>query len=741
MSIKNLRLLLFFFFPLTIFILFSSIFGIKFFTEKNEIQKNHIREKILFGLQHNPQINLNWNNYYNLAGFSYQFFNYITDLYSLDPDLRHVQLISSKNTILFDSDELKFGKYELITPRKIEDSTLILLLKSDTIVTRFVKPVSSISNLKKGSQQLELLIPYVDPLLGKLTTLRLTFTLDRLKKKLMHTAISYIIFILLIVIISGAFIFFIYKHYLKFQKQFDLLIETFENEPQQISRDIAHIKKLSNSEIRFFKSFFQLIERLIEAHQRQKFLFDENPIPIFYLNKDMIIDTYNQAFAFLAGMDPIIKKRLKFDDLFPTISTNGNPDEIFGRPSTFFATIRLHKKNQQVKEVSLLLKLFPGEANNSQMIGFILDQEIKSRNIGEQKEILEIYEKVIDTPIGGFLICDELLRVSMYNRNILPYLDQTFPNPAHEHLFLVLPEISAYKPDIEKIIENDSESFDFEFKINRENSEITLYGSCVKIKTSFHSYLVVLIRNCADPARRNTEQGSYKIELITLVLQKILNEIADINKDIKELEALKYIHKEDNEQNSTRLISLLKRTETSMNKLKKLTAFPLSAIQANIEIEKIEIIQFTKKIINRNKHLMDEKNIKYELNIREDKIYIHNNSQKIEFIIEELLQNAITNSKPGGKILIHILRIENDLSSENSLQIQISDTGLGIPLEFQDKIFEPFFSLTKQKNFAGLGLFYVMTLLQSLSGKISLQSKVGKGTTFYISLPLNIKQS
>ena len=68
--------------------------------------------------------------------------------------------------------------------------------------------------------------------------------------------------------------------------------------------------------------------------------------------------------------------------------------------------------------------------------------------------------------------------------------------------------------------------------------------------------------------------------------------------------------------------------------------------------------------------------------------------------------------------------------------LKISDTGPGIPEEIQNKLFEPFFTTKKQGKGVGLGLSLTYGIVQDHGGTIHVDSKIGKGTTFKIDLPL-----
>jgi len=70
------------------------------------------------------------------------------------------------------------------------------------------------------------------------------------------------------------------------------------------------------------------------------------------------------------------------------------------------------------------------------------------------------------------------------------------------------------------------------------------------------------------------------------------------------------------------------------------------------------------------------------------------------------------------------------------LMIEVRDTGVGIPPEIQDRIFEPYFTTKPHGHGSGLGLSTVYGIVQDAGGSISVTSEVGAGTSFWIRLPL-----
>lgn len=100
-----------------------------------------------------------------------------------------------------------------------------------------------------------------------------------------------------------------------------------------------------------------------------------------------------------------------------------------------------------------------------------------------------------------------------------------------------------------------------------------------------------------------------------------------------------------------------------------------------------------------------------------------------------LFQNAIDAMPEGGELKI-VLNIKPQTETQRQeAEIEISDTGTGIPEDKLKKIFHPFF--TTKKNGTGLGLSLVQKIILYHGGKVEVESKKGKGTTFRIGLPVN----
>jgi signal transduction histidine kinase len=110
--------------------------------------------------------------------------------------------------------------------------------------------------------------------------------------------------------------------------------------------------------------------------------------------------------------------------------------------------------------------------------------------------------------------------------------------------------------------------------------------------------------------------------------------------------------------------------------------------------------------------------------------------EQMKQVFMNLILNAIQAMRDGGSIFISTrLHMNSDASrSGQFVQVEIRDTGIGIPEENLDHIFDPFF--TSKDEGSGLGLSISHQIVQEHGGYVVVESKVGKGTTFFINLPI-----
>ncbi|MGK7393009.1 MAG: ATP-binding protein [Candidatus Cyclobacteriaceae bacterium M3_2C_046] len=131
-----------------------------------------------------------------------------------------------------------------------------------------------------------------------------------------------------------------------------------------------------------------------------------------------------------------------------------------------------------------------------------------------------------------------------------------------------------------------------------------------------------------------------------------------------------------------------------------------------------------------------EKEIIYKIIIPEQELIVRLDPDKMEKIIYNLLSNAFKFTPAGGVVSLHLEIVDPD-----RINLVVSDSGIGIPLHLQEKIFERFFqadnSNTRSYEGSGIGLSLTRELVEMHQGSINLDSKEGKGCIFAVALPRN----
>jgi two-component system, NarL family, sensor histidine kinase BarA len=137
--------------------------------------------------------------------------------------------------------------------------------------------------------------------------------------------------------------------------------------------------------------------------------------------------------------------------------------------------------------------------------------------------------------------------------------------------------------------------------------------------------------------------------------------------------------------------------------------------------------------------LSEEKNIDMVVQVEPDLPEMYQDRNKIQQVVINLLSNAIKFTPEGGRISVEVQR-----SPTSQLILTVTDTGVGIPEEDRDVIFEKFRqssrtvgddNLTREYSGTGLGLSIVKELCKLLGGEITFESELGKGSTFRVVLP------
>lgn len=234
---------------------------------------------------------------------------------------------------------------------------------------------------------------------------------------------------------------------------------------------------------------------------------------------------------------------------------------------------------------------------------------------------------------------------------------------------------------------------------------------------------------------RIKEKNKFKTEFLSNVaydIKKPINKIFETNNNLIENKG-KYNSENINnhtrlvKQNCYRLIRLLSNVEY-VSRIDNGTC--------TLELRKCDIVKLVENIVKISKTYTDKKGIDISFKSEVNKKILSLDIDKVEKIILNILSNAIKFTDTGGKIDIN-LYMHNE-----QVCISIKDTGIGIPKDKTEVIFENFeqldTTLSRGCEGTGMGLSVVKKLANLNNIKINVESELNKGSEFIITLPNNI---
>jgi two-component system OmpR family sensor kinase len=160
--------------------------------------------------------------------------------------------------------------------------------------------------------------------------------------------------------------------------------------------------------------------------------------------------------------------------------------------------------------------------------------------------------------------------------------------------------------------------------------------------------------------------------------------------------------------------------------------------QVLLERKPVRLDLLAADVAESTESLATERDITVEVDAQEPVLVLGDEVRLIQVILN-LLQNALSYTNAGGKVSLIV-----EAGDKNAL-LTVRDTGIGIAAEYLEHIFERFYRADAARSRAaggsGLGLAIVDWIVHAHKGTISVESEVGRGTTFTVSLPLENQTS
>jgi two-component system, NtrC family, sensor kinase len=218
------------------------------------------------------------------------------------------------------------------------------------------------------------------------------------------------------------------------------------------------------------------------------------------------------------------------------------------------------------------------------------------------------------------------------------------------------------------------------------------------------------------------------------VAHEINNPLAIINEKAGLVKDIFYFKKEY--QDDPRLMGTMDAILNSVERCSRITRQLLNfARHMNVSVQQINLKSLVHEVLGFLTKEAEYRSIDVVVDIEEDIPDFESDRGKLQQILLNIVNNSFAAMTTGGSITVRAKAVP-----DARVQIEISDTGCGISQENLRFIFEPFFSTKTEAGGTGLGLSITYSLAKELGGRIEVESKIGKGTTFMINLPMKLEK-
>lgn len=151
----------------------------------------------------------------------------------------------------------------------------------------------------------------------------------------------------------------------------------------------------------------------------------------------------------------------------------------------------------------------------------------------------------------------------------------------------------------------------------------------------------------------------------------------------------------------------------------------------DVSLEAIDLKEIVEEVLGFLEKEAEYRCIQLEVDVDDDLPPLESDRGKLQQIFLNLFNNAFAAMQDGGRLEITARRKDRD-----HIMVKVADNGCGIPENDLNRVFEPFFSTKQHDSGTGLGLSITYGLVKELGGAIEVESRVGEGTVFTITLPL-----
>ncbi|NOS85074.1 MAG: PAS domain S-box protein [Ignavibacteria bacterium] len=347
----------------------------------------------------------------------------------------------------------------------------------------------------------------------------------------------------------------------------------------------------------------------------------------------------------------------------------------------------------------------------------------------------KFFSDIILNSIDAIIGLDTNYRVFLWNNGAEKLFGYKKDEVMGREFDFLIPENLLQKGEKKFLIDEVSRNG---FLANYESERITKSGQIINVSISrFAIYdendkntigSVGILRDITTVKQLQKElREKENLALIGEVVSSIAHSLSNPLNIISGNADYLLLNKKSDEPEYEELKTIVEETTRITKSLRGLLNFSRPLV---VEKTKTDINKLVEEIVSKSKYTIGKKNIIIKKSLDKDLPQVKVDKAQIEEVITNLVVNAVQAFTGRGEIII------KTKTNSNSVYIEVSDDGSGIPKENLEKIFRPFFSSKGYGKGTGLGLSIVKRIINEHGGSINVKSQVGKGTIFTISLPI-----
>ncbi len=512
---------------------------------------------------------------------------------------------------------------------------------------------------------------------------------------------------------------------------FDLTIEPTFDQSGEVSGLIGSVIEITK-EKKLRQSLLRSEERLAMAIDVSKAGYYEHSIP---LKNGFVSNRWAQIFGYSLDEIPPISQirnwwfeKIHYEDKLTM--KNIYSKLIKGEVTNFTQEYRIKHKNGNYRWIKSFARASQRKRSGKAKFIVGLEFDITAQKNAEisLKESEKRLQAIIDTSPALIALKDIQGRYIVVNDQFSRFFGKQKNNFIGKDDSLIFSKkIASITTKNDKKVIKEKQTLNYEEIYKEDNRERAFISSKFPLIDSLGN--LYAIGYIATDITERIELENRKDEFISMASHELKTPITSIKVFTQILQRQSKNIQIDNSK------LYLKRMDAQINRLSNLIneLLDVSRIQSNqlmLNIGKINLNKLIKESVENIQATTDRHVIIVRGSIKNK---ITADKDRIEQVLVNLLTNAIKYSPKGKRIFLNI----DDKKDE--LIISIKDYGMGIPKKYQDRIFERFFRIDDKRHSAspglGMGLFISKGIIEKHKGKIWVESKVNKGSTFFFTLP------